>query len=262
MRLSNPRTGGFGGAGLSVSQEQKQRLRQCSLGLTSGLVVLAPGDTPQPGCRAAWSWGSPGDAQAQRSPTLLGHLTTVLTVPLACDRAEQPSSPSALSRRHTEEGSASLQSSLGGSLPTGAWGPAGCWVPLTQLHNALAPGEVLLVARSVDGHSRGSSQTPSPPTHQPTFSTHPWPSPSLRKDLAAFPTELGASGPGPSSAGAQTQGPPPALPTALPSPQPCCPGCGLMGLTGTRRDPCCGGRGWRQPKPARPLSGTGSSCAR
>lgn len=42
-------------------------------GLASGIPVMVPGNTPQPGCRAPWSWGSSGDTWARCSPTLLSH---------------------------------------------------------------------------------------------------------------------------------------------------------------------------------------------
>lgn len=42
-------------------------------GLASGIPVMVPGNTPQPGCRAPCSWGPSGDAWARCSPTLLSH---------------------------------------------------------------------------------------------------------------------------------------------------------------------------------------------
>lgn len=44
-------------------------------GLASGILAVTPGDN-QPGCCDTGSWVSPGDAQAQCSPSLLGHLIT------------------------------------------------------------------------------------------------------------------------------------------------------------------------------------------
>lgn len=48
-------------------------------GLASGILAVTPGDN-QPGCCDTGSRVSPGDAQAQCSPSLLGHVITGLTV--------------------------------------------------------------------------------------------------------------------------------------------------------------------------------------